>query len=74
MIVLFGTLIKGSPLIKSFANIEYCSLTFHACTVALLGIGLLSIRYYKEMFVQEEIEKEKLGYDFSREGSMKEMV
>ena len=61
-------------MIKSFANIRYCSIQYHLCTVALVGIALISISHYKKMFSLEEEDKEKLNYDFNREVRMNHMI
>lgn len=44
------------------------------CTVLLIGIGFVSIKYYSKIFNEEEDDKEARNYDFNREGRLKPMI
>lgn len=42
--------------------------------VLLLAVGLVSIFFYKKQFLEDEDFKEKLGYDFKREGKLSLLI
>ena len=65
---------KGSSGVKSFATIKYCSYGYHLCTGLLIFLAILSIIYYKRKLRLEEAYKEKIQYDFDRDGKIDHII
>lgn len=64
-------LIKGSKNLPSFLDIEYCSISYHLCSLILFVVGYLSVLYYSYQFNKEDDYKDQNGYDWTREPPMK---
>lgn len=65
---------KGTNIVPSLLGIEYCSSNYHVLNICIFIVGLLSVYFYRNMMLRDELFKEKLGYDFDREAKISTQI